>query len=373
MSTTGSPTAAPPAPPGPGPGAPRRRTWLRVLVVLVVVGAVALTLAVVALVLVVRRLETPASVPDGWSAPTGLPAGAGTVPDDAIAFDGDGTGTFELYLLAADGSTRQLTDDPTTDAWWPRVSPDRRTILYYRTPAGTHDRDYTATSLWATDAAGSEHVQLRPAGLDGWVQQGHAEWSPEGDELVMFGGSRLNPQIFVTDALGQGPRQVTDDGGTNIDPSWHPDGRSLVYVGCPSSICRFSDYEIYAVDVDGGPRTRLTDDGVRDHDPYVSPDGTRLAWLSQVEGGITDPVGAWDIRLADVVGDDPLAVGPIRRLVGDDQVTSRPEWTRDGTGLVFHRLTDATGGFELWAADPDGSDLRRLAPDLPGTQEYPST
>ena len=370
MTATGTtPSVAPPGP----PPARRRRRWVRALVVLAVVGAVAVTLVGIAVVLLVQRLETPADVPEGWSAPAALPAGAGTVPADAIAFDGDATGTFELYVLDADGTARQLTDDPATDAWWPRISPDRRTILYYRTPAGSHDRDFTVTSLWATDAQGRQHVQLRPAGLDGWVQQGHAEWSPDGDRLAMFGGSRLNPQIFVTDALGQAPRQVTDDGGTNIDPSWHPDGRSLVYVGCPSSVCRFSDYEVYAVGVDGGPRTRLTDDGVRDHDPYLSPDGTRLAWLSQVEGGITDPVGVWDIRLADVTGTGPLAIADVRRLVGDDQVTSRPEWTRDGTGLVFHRLTPATGGFELWAADPDGGDLRRLTPDLPGTQEYPST
>lgn len=368
MTATDQVPWSPPAPPV------RRRRWVRWLVALVAVGAVVVVVVVVALALWLRRLETPATVPDDWTPPTVLPASAVTVPATTIVFDSDATGTFELYALDADGDVRQLTDDPGTDAWWPRVSPDRRTILFYRTPAGTHDLDFTATALWATDAEGTDEVLLRPAGLDGWVQQGHAEWSPDGGSLVMFGGKRTNPQIHVTDALGQSPRQVTDDGGTNIDPSFHPDGRTLVYVGCPSSICSFGDYEIYAVPVDGGARVRLTRDSLRDHDPYVSPDGSTLAWLTQVEGGVTDPVGVWDIRVADVVGPEVSGLTDVRRLIGDDEVTSRPEWTKDGSRLLFHRLEEGTtDGFELWSSTPDGADLRRLAPELPGSEEYPST
>ena len=119
-------------------------------------------------------------------------------------------------------------------------------------------------------ADGSDPVELRPAGLDGWVQQGHAEWSPDGTQLVMFGGDHFSPQIRITDALGQHPRTLTDRKGTNVDPSWSPDGRTIVFVGCPGSFCTPSSHEIYTIPATGGPATRLTHDGTQDNDPYFS-------------------------------------------------------------------------------------------------------
>jgi Tol biopolymer transport system component len=73
-------------------------------------------------------------------------------------------------VAAVDDSSapRQLTDDPSLDSWWPRISPDRRTILFYRAPAGVHDLDATKVSLWAMDADGSNRWSFaRPVWTDG--------------------------------------------------------------------------------------------------------------------------------------------------------------------------------------------------------------
>jgi Tol biopolymer transport system component len=262
---------------------------------------------------------------------------------------------------------RQLTDDPQWDSWWPRISPDRSTVVFYRTPAGSHDRDFTRTSLWAIGADGSGAVLVRPAGLDKWPVQGHAEWAPDGQSLVMFGGpNRSNPQIFLTDRLGQNPRQITDRPGSNLDPSFAPDGRTIVFVGCPERFCTPGDQEVYTVPVAGGDATRITHDGIRDNDPYYSPDGTQLAWLSQISGVL---VGSWDIRIAPAAGGaDP------RRLVGDDNVNSRPQWSADGRTIYFHRSVKGSGnGFQVWSIGVDGTDPREITAGQPGTNEYPAT
>lgn len=337
-----------------------KRRGRKVLVVLGIVAAV-VVLGVIGLVVLAMLTNRPATVPASFTPPTELPRGT-PLPADELAFDADQSGTFEIYTMAQD-RVRRLTDDAAYDSWWPRVSPDRRTILFYRSPAGTHDRDYTQTSLWAIGADGSGLRELRPAGLDGWVQQGHAEWSPDGKELVMFGGSRINPQVFVTDALGQHPRQVTDRGGVNIDPSFSADGRSILFVGCPESFCQPENQEIYRVSVTGEDLVRLTHDDLRDNDPYESPRGDAVAWLTQVSGGA---VGVWDVRVGDAQGRDP------RFLVGDQGVTSRPQWSQDGETIYVHRIPPGGDRFQIYAVPAAGGSPVLLTDQLAGNSEYPS-
>lgn len=337
----------------------RTRLWLAIVPVLVVAaGACAVELTE-------PRAQAPS--PESTAQPS-PPPGSEPLPDGAIVFDSDRTGTFEIFVLEGpEGEHRQLTDDEQTDAWWGRLSPDRRTILFYRTPAGVHDRDFTKTALWSMNADGSEQTELRPAGLDGWVLQGHAEWSPDGEALVMFGGPRgRSPQLYITGPDGRDAQQLTDRGGQNLDPVWSPDGQTIWFVACPSSVCFPDDYEIYRMPAEGGEPERITSDNLRDHDPYVSPDGRRVAWLTQTS--TEGPVGQWNIRIQDTDG------GPVTMVTDDEAVNSRPEWTRDGSRILFHRLEPASGrGFQLYSIRPDGTDMTPLTEDAPGINEYPST
>jgi Tol biopolymer transport system component len=377
---TDSPPRVAPLPPVPPPFAPPRRTpWKKVVLI---VGAVLLTLfvaLVVVVLIILHRLNTPATVPASWRPPSALPrsAAVGVAPGNLV-FDSNRTGNYEIWTMGPDGTgARELTHDPAYDSWWARLSPDRHTILFYRTPAGTHDHDYSKTSLWAIGADGTDPVELRPAGLDGWVQQGHAEWSPDGTQLVMFGGDRFKPQIQISDDLGQHPRAVTDRKGTNIDPSWSPDGRTVVFVGCPGSFCTPSSHEIYTVPAAGGSVTRLTHDGVQDNDPYFSHRGDQLAWLSKISGGLLEQ-GVWDIRIMPVVQTgNAVTAAPgaePRRIIGDDNINSKPSWSFDDQTIYFHRAVyGVKRGFQIWAVHPDGSDLRELTADAGGSNEYPGT
>jgi Tol biopolymer transport system component len=313
------------------------------------------------------RINRVPPVPSGFVAPTSLAFSAAQLAPADILFDSNRTGNFEIWAMGGDGGKeRKLTSDPSTDAWWPRPSPDRSRILFNRVPAGVHDTDTSKVSLWVMDASGANQQLLRPPGLDGWGQQGHAEWSPDGTQLVMFGGSALNPQIYITDPAGQSPRALTDRGGTNIDPSFSPDGQTVTFVGCPRSFCQASDYEIYTVAASGGPVTRITDDNLRDHDPYYSPDGTQLAWLTEVaKPSKSDPTGVWDVRVGAADGTGA------RRLTNDTNITSRPIWARDGKSVLVHRLEKGKDtAFQLFRIELATGAITRLTSG-PSVNEYP--
>lgn len=338
----------------------RRRRPIRVLIWVVAV----LLVVAIGLLVVARIYDRPAASPQGFVPPTALPVGP-ALPADTIVFDSDRSGNFELQVMDSDGAdVRALTDDAAYDSWWPRISPDRKSIIFYRTPKGTHDLDFAKTSLWAVGADGSSPTLLRPAGWDGWTFQGHAEFSPDGTELVMFGGSRFGPQIYITDVVGQGPRAVTDRPGSNLDPVFSPDGESIAFVGCPSGFCTESRYEIFVIPATGGTAVQLTSDEIRDHDPYYSPDGAMLAWLSMISD---EGPGVWDIRLAPI--DD---MSSPRLLVGDRGVTSRPVWSADGQSIYTHRIAPGGDRWGIWSVRPDGSELVEITAGQPGNNEYPA-
>lgn len=275
-------------------------------------------------------------------APDPVPLGA-----DRLLFDSNRTGNYELWSMGVDGSDPvQLTDDPRYDTWWPKLSPDRRRVVFTRTPKGVHDRDYSQTSLWAMNVDGTEVRELIPNGGYGWDLQGHPEWSPDGRQLVMFGGSQVNPQIHVTDSDGRDPRAVTERPGTNLDPAWTPDGR-ILFVGCPAAVCFDAQYEVYIVDVDGAELRRLTNDLSRDHDPYMSPDGSQIAWLRQVAQG-------WAIYIMNADGSDQ------RPLVSSAGVNSKPAWSLDSTEIFFHGTPLLRTNFSVFAVDVATGSRREL-------------
>lgn len=283
-----------------------------------------------------------------------------TIAATQLAFDSDRTGNYELYVMNADGSgAHPLTSDPRFDSWWPRISPDRTRILFYRTPKGVHDTDYTKTSLWIVNADGSLPREAIANGANGWQFQGHAEWSPDGARMVMFGGTAPNLNIYVTNAAGQSPVAITSRQGLNIDPSWSPDGATVAFISTPSGSLDQVDQEVYLVPAKGGIATRLTHDRLVDNDPYFSPDGQTIAFLTQTlpPGSPGKPLGTWGLRK---VGPAGSGLGTI---LDDGQINSKPDWSTDGSLIRFHRTLYFGGGkFSLFQIKPDGTGLLELTP-----------
>ena len=304
---------------------------------------------------------------------------SGTIGPAALAttqlvFDSDRTGNHEIFIMKTDGSNlKQLTNDTRYENWWPRISPSRKKVLFYRSPAGKPE-NYAEASLWVMDADGSGVTQLRAKGADGWVMQGHGEWSPDGNKIAMFGSAGPALEIFVTDANGKNPTQFTNRGGVNTDVSWSPDGSKLLFNGCPGLPCAPANYEIYVMPANAlSPATRLTNDSLADYDPYFSPDGSKIAWLVNVDptkfniGNIS--LGAWAIRIADADGKNACY------LINDGNINSKPAWSLDGQNIFFHRMELdplIEGKFGVFRIGKDKTGLTRLTAVGSGTNEHPS-
>lgn len=302
---------------------------------------------------------------------------SGTVPTlgtNQLLFDSDRADSrHEIYVMKTDGTcVTRLTNNAAYENWWPRASPDRTRILFYRSPAGDPE-NYFAASLWVMNADGSGVTQLRADGEDGWLGQGHGEWSPDGSKIAMFGAlSSAHAEIYVTGADGKNPVQYTNRGGWNTDVSWAPSSISpaqLLFNGCVNpGVCAAANYEVFAMPATPlAAAVQITNDGVADYDAYYSPDGSKVAWLVNVDPTANGNIGRWAIRIA-TVGQ------PARYLIDDGNINSKPAWSLDGQTIFFHRMVPSEGlRFRVFKIKPDGTGLTELTPGASsGNSEHPS-
>jgi len=107
--------------------------------------------------------------------------------------------------------------------------------------------------------------------------------------------------IWVMDADGSNKRRLTNNGATNWSPSWHPDGRRIVF---SSNMDDWHEdrqtfghnFELYLINVDGTGIERITCNNVFDSFPMFSHDGKRIVFASNRN---PDKPRATDIFIAD--------------------------------------------------------------------------
>jgi Tol biopolymer transport system component len=103
-------------------------------------------------------------------------------------------------------------------------------------------------------------------------------------------------ELFVMNRDGSNLRQVTSLGGANFAPSWHPDGKRLIFASNVHDP-RGRNFDLYLINVDGTGLERVTYNETFDGFPMFSPDGRRLVFASnrgaQTEGETNVFIADW--------------------------------------------------------------------------------
>jgi uncharacterized protein YjdB len=167
-------------------------------------------------------------------------------------------------------------------------SPDRTRIAFSSTRAGSYD-------LYVMDADGRNARRITvDAGTEG-----DPVWTPDGTHLLYTGAPRAGvPQIMSIRADGGDPHPVTASTGGNRRPDVSPDGKRVVFVST-----RDGDPELYESAIDGGEARRLTKSGDRKNSPRYLPNGDILyvlekgskARLMRITPGAKDPVPVLEV------------------------------------------------------------------------------
>lgn len=201
---------------------------------------------------------------------------------------------YDIFIADADGSgLRKLTDNPKYDAE-PVISPDGRKIVFGSQREGDFD-------IYIMNSDGSNVRRLTDReGYDG------GPWfSPDGRKIVWrawYPGTEEEKakwrdcmekdyilpfplDLWVMDVDGSNKKRVLRNGATNWAPSWHPDGKRIIFSSnmddWREDIKKFGhNFELYLINIDGTGLERITFNNTFDSFPMFSPDGKKVVFAS---------------------------------------------------------------------------------------------
>ena len=200
-------------------------------------------------------------------------------------------GNFEIYSSELDGTDlRQLTDNGTYNAE-ATLSPDGSRLIFTSTMDG--DLELYTMNVDGTDI---QRITNR-VGYDGG-----AFFSPDGSTIVWRAMYPETPQdsadyrglleerlvrpsnleLWLAAADGGNPRQITDLGGANFAPFFHPSGDKIIFSS--NHVTGGRTFNLFMINVDGTGLEQITDRADFDAFPMFSPDGTKLVWASNRSG-----------------------------------------------------------------------------------------
>jgi len=286
----------------------------------------------------IRSLSQPPTDGEGGQGgpisptPTGL-AAIGSSPTQpsparqtiAYMFWEEESGTWEIYLMASDGSNRTpLTQNEVNDTG-PSWSYDGRRLLFVSERDGNRE-------IYLMNADGSEQVNLsrNPA------PDSSPSFSPDGRRIVFSSHRDGNWEIYIMDADGSQQARVTFNEEPDYAPVWSPDGTRIAFVSE-----RDGNKEIYVMEADGSEETRLTSNEATDTSPAWSPDGTKIAFESYRDDDM-------EIYIMNADGSGQ------RNLTNDHTVDDYgPSWSPDGSRIIYYTYRD--GNWDLYLIGVDGT------------------
>lgn len=189
----------------------------------------------------------------------------------SIYFVSDRTGAENIWRQPVGGTSRAVTHFTGGRLLWPSISADGRMIVF--------ERNF---EIWKLDTgsgkAAAIPIQLRGAPADTSVtherfSSGFSEVavSPDGKKLAFA----VRGEIFAAPAQGGGDAlRITRSHANEMQISWSPDSKSIVYVSD-----RNGPEHVYLYDFASQSETQITNGPQADAAPRFSPDGKKISFL----------------------------------------------------------------------------------------------
>ncbi len=302
----------------------------------------------------VRQDRTPRWSPDGqW-----------------VTFISERGRQTDMWIVPAAGGTElRVTDDEVVEQYLAWAGPDRVTFTKLT----------RTNALWTVSLGDGSERQLTPDSID---VVGAYDISNDGTQIALMVQRGGGVQDLAVVPVAGGPvRTLVADGSWHWSPRWSPDGDAIAFLSN-----RSGNYDVWVVDAAGGTPRQLTDWASRElGPPEWTADGSGVYFRSP-----RDARTSFDLWVVPALGGEPTrltTVGTVTNVVaspyGPDVFVST--WGGPDGRIVLNRvlpdgglqvLWDRTNVLDLWrhgvmpsgdsividAARPDGTAGSVLVP-----------
>jgi len=318
---------------------------------------------------------------------------------DASIATVDGAGTITArrrgttYVLAMHGSLEatarvDVTEYLAADLLFDAVEPTETLPRIYRKdpndPAAATESVFGSAGTWqaapspdgsrlaftcmemgpAICTSSSDGTDVRMLTGSDTFYEDHPTWSPDGTRIAFRRWSQIGTpgissvtDIWVMDANGSNPVNVTNDAEMQHAPAWSPvlsDGSTRIAYQQTQLQGGYLTARLFTMRPDGTDnRVETPEDGRIAAEPAWSPDGTEIVYFNN--GG--EVFGDLWVLSVGLRQERPLMDAP---LEGEQHA---PAWSPDGRYIAFtseHELTDGTTyRSQVYTVRADGTDVMR--------------
>jgi Tol biopolymer transport system component len=271
----------------------------------------------------------------------------------------------EIFVMNVDGKrVRRLTEHPQYDAV-PAWSPDGQKITFmsFRDEHRIQAGGIILGDIYVMNPDGGNPINLtqsveRPDGV--------SSWSPDGKQIAFTSSEffkwddLFHSDIWVMDADGGNPHNLTNHHASDLSPDWSPNGQQIAFYSDRNWDWEFEvqekNWEVFVMSADGTNLINLTNHLAKDSSPDWSPDGQQIAFTSNRDGNT-------EVYVMNADGTNPI------NLTNHPAGDGGPDWSPDGRQIAFSSNRD--GNTEVYVMNADGTNPINLT-NHPAIDSSPS-